>query len=54
MRLDDYLQELNQISVLSQEEEAALWRAFKERGDLVARGRLSESCRPLVCRQALP
>ena len=54
MRLDDYLQELNQISVLSQEEEAALWRAFKERGDLQARRRLIESYQPLVFKQALP
>ena len=54
MRLDDYLQELHQISVLSQEEEAALWRAFKERGDLQARRRLIESYQPLVFKQAAP
>ena len=54
MRLDDYMQELNKISVLSQEEEAALWRAFKERGDMQARRRLIESYQPLVFKQALP
>lgn len=54
MRLDDYMQELNKISVLLQEEEAALWRAFKERGDMQARRRLIESYQPLVFKQALP
>lgn len=54
MRLDDYMKELNEISLLSSEEEAALWRAFKERGDQQARRRLIESYQPLVFKQALP
>lgn len=54
MRLDDYMKELNEVSLLSSEEEAALWRAFKERGDQQARRRLIESYQPLVFKQALP
>lgn len=54
MRLDDYMKELNDVSLLSSEEEAALWRAFKERGDQQARRRLIESYQPLVFKQALP
>lgn len=54
MRLDDYMKELNEVSLLSAEEEAALWRAFKERGDQQARRRLIESYQPLVFKQALP
>lgn len=54
MRLDDYMKELNEVSLLSSEEEAALWRAFKERGNQQARRRLIESYQPLVFKQALP
>ncbi len=54
MRLDDYMKELNEVSLLSSEEEAALWRAFKEHGDQQARRRLIESYQPLVFKQALP
>lgn len=54
MRLDDYMKELNEVSLLSAEEEAALWRAFKDRGDQQARRRLIESYQPLVFKQALP
>lgn len=54
MRLDDYMKELNEVSLLSSEEEATLWRAFKERGDQQARRRLIESYQPLVFKQALP
>lgn len=54
MRLEEYIEELNKVSVLSQEEEAALWRAFKEKGDMQARRRIIESYQPLVFKQALP
>lgn len=31
--LEDYLQELQKITLLQPEEEAALWQAYKEGGD---------------------
>ena len=39
MRLEDYIQELQNVELLEPEEEAALWRAYKEDGDMAARRR---------------
>jgi len=48
MSLYDYLQELNKITLLTPEQELALWRAYKNQGDLGARGELIEHYQPLV------
>lgn len=44
--LEDYLQELQKITLLQPEEEAALWQAYKEGGDAGARSRLIDSTSP--------
>lgn len=54
MRLDQYMKELNRVQLLEPEEEQALWQAFKEERDTVARQRLIESYQPLVFKQAMP
>lgn len=40
--LEAYLKELQQIKLLSPEEEKALWRAYKEEDDQESRRRLIE------------
>jgi RNA polymerase sporulation-specific sigma factor len=50
--LNDYLKELNKVSLLSLDEERKLWCAYKEHGDAVSRQRLIESYQPLVFRIA--
>ena len=54
MRLEDYIQELNRIKLLEPEQEAELWRAFKDHQDEDARRRLIQSYQPLVFKNALP
>ncbi len=51
--LRQYLEELNKIELLSEEEETALWRAFYIEGDESARIRLIEQYQPLVIREAM-
>ena len=54
MRLEDYMKELQSVELLEPDEEAALWRAYKSGGDMVARRRIIESYQPLVFKQAAP
>lgn len=54
MRLEDYIEELNKIKVLSLEEETKLWKAFSDTGDENARRKIIHSYQPLVFKQALP
>ena len=54
MRLDDYIKELQNVELLTSEEEQSLWRAYKSDGDASARRHLIESYQPLVFKQALP
>lgn len=54
MQLDQYLQELNKINLLSSDEEQVLWDSFKEQGNMMARQRIIESYQPLVFRIAMP
>lgn len=51
--LEDYLQELQKITLLQPDEEAALWQAYKEGGDAGARSRLIEQYQPLVFKEAM-
>lgn len=51
--LEAYLKELQQIKLLSPEEEKALWRAYKEEDDQESRRRLIEQYQPLVFREAM-
>lgn len=54
MRLHEYLEEIKNIKLLEREEEALLWKKFKEENDGEARRRLIESYQPLVFGQASP
>lgn len=51
--LEDYLQELQKITLLQPDEEAALCQAYKEGGDAGARSRLIEQYQPLVFKEAM-
>lgn len=51
--LEDYLQELQKITLLQPDEEAALWQAYKEGGDAGARSRLIEQYQPLVFKEVM-
>lgn len=51
--LKDYMRSLADLRKLSPEEEAELWRQYKEKGSLEARQRLIENYQLLVCREAL-
>lgn len=46
--LQEYLQELSKVSLLSEEEERELWQKFKEEDDLSSRAHLIESYQPLA------
>ncbi|HWR56398.1 MAG TPA: sigma-70 family RNA polymerase sigma factor [Negativicutes bacterium] len=48
-----YLQELNKLKLLEQDEEAALWAGYKENGNLQSRKQLIEQYQPLVFKQAI-
>jgi len=54
LQLQEYIGELGRARLLDREEEAALWRQFKEEGSESARQILIESYQPLVFRQAMP
>ncbi len=45
---EDYLRELQQVTLLRPAEESALWRAFRGAGDTASRRRLIEAYQPLV------
>ncbi len=49
----EYLRELQKVALLRPDEEAGLWRAYKERGDAESRARLIESYQPLVFKVAM-
>lgn len=53
MILSQYLAELKNIRILRPEEERALWREYKEDGNLESRRRLIESYQPLVFKTAI-
>ncbi|SHK59741.1 RNA polymerase sporulation-specific sigma factor [Selenomonas ruminantium] len=54
MRFEQYVEELQRVRPLSRDQEAELWRAYKECGDEDARRQIIESYQPLVFKQALP
>lgn len=51
--LQEYLAELSKLELLREDEERALWHAFKQEGNRLSRQRLVESYQPLVLRIAL-
>ena len=51
--LEEYIQSLSSVQMLSREDEALLWKRFKEEGDEEARGTLIENYQPLVFREAM-
>ena len=51
--LDDYLKELQKITLLEPDEERALWQAYKDNGDMMARIRLIEQYQPLVFKETM-
>ncbi len=53
MMFAEYLRELQKVSLLRPDEEARLWRAFKDRGHVRSRARLIESYQPLVFKVAM-
>ena len=54
MRLEEYLVELQKVSILSPVQEQELWRQFKIHQSIAARQRLIESYQPLVFKTAMP
>ncbi len=53
MVLQEYLQELNKITLLTPEEENALWKAYKDQNDMESRSQLIEQYQPLVFKEAM-
>ena len=51
--LERYLEELKRISLLTPEEERALWKAYKDDGDMASRRKLIEQYQPLVFKEAM-
>ncbi len=51
--LEEYMESLSSVEMLSWEEEALLWKRYKEDGDEEARGTLIENYQPLVFREAM-
>lgn len=51
--LEQYLEELKKIELLTPEEERALWIAYKDDGDGESRRRLIEQYQPLVFKEAM-
>ena len=51
--IEEYIASLSEIQKLSREEEAKLWKAYKEEGDLDARGTIVENYQLLVFREAV-
>lgn len=54
MLFSEYMAAVSQVSLLDEEEEAALWERCKKHRDSEARARLIESYQPLICKQAWP
>ena len=48
MDLRNYLEELNKIRLLEQEEELELWKSYKQKNDLSSRELLISSYQPLI------
>jgi RNA polymerase sporulation-specific sigma factor len=53
MMFAEYLRDLQKVPLLRPDEEARLWRAFKDRGHIRSRARLIESYQPLVFKVAM-
>jgi RNA polymerase sporulation-specific sigma factor len=53
MMFAEYLRELQKVPLLRPDEEARLWRAYKDRGHVRSRARLIESYQPLVFKVAM-
>jgi len=53
MMFAEYLRELQRVPLLRPDEEARLWRALKNRGEVRSRARLIESYQPLVFKVAM-
>lgn len=53
MVLQEYLQELNKITLLTPKEEWALWKSYKDEGNMESRSRLIEQYQPLVFKEAM-
>ena len=51
--LERYLEELKRISLLTPEEERALWKAYKDDGDMASRRKLIEQYQTLVFKEAM-
>lgn len=51
--LEEYMESLSAVQMLAREEEALLWKRYKEDGDEEARGTLIENYQPLVFREAM-
>ena len=49
-----YMKKLSAVQKLAPEEERALWRAYKENGDMAARRCIIEAYQPLVFREVYP
>ncbi|MBR1730529.1 MAG: sigma-70 family RNA polymerase sigma factor [Selenomonadaceae bacterium] len=54
MRLDEYVAELQKVTILSPMQENELWRQFKIYQSTIARQKLIESYQPLVFKVAMP
>jgi RNA polymerase sporulation-specific sigma factor len=53
MMFAEYVRELQKVPLLRPDEEARLWRAYKDRGHVRSRARLIESYQPLVFKVAM-
>ncbi len=51
--LEEYMESLSSVQMMAREEEALLWKRYKEEGDEEARGTLIENYQPLVFREAM-
>ena len=51
--LEEYMESLSAVQMMAREEEALLWKRYKEEGDEEARGMLIENYQPLVFREAM-
>lgn len=54
MRLEEYLNELQKVAILSPVQEQVLWKQFKIHQNTTARQKLIESYQPLVFKTAMP
>lgn len=51
--LQDYMEALQQLKLLTPEEEQSLWRQYKDEGNMNSRCRLIEQYQPLVFKEAM-